>query len=65
VLQTDDFLQCVNEQAGSQITRNLPADSDIPPAVNPLLEKKAKNSSINTGINEINYDKVQILLLYL
>ena len=56
--QSEDFLQCVNEQAGSQITRNLPADSDLAPATNPLLEDKAKNSSVDTGIKEINYEKV-------
>jgi hypothetical protein len=58
VVQAGDFLQCVNEQAGADITRNLPADSDVPPAVNPILEQKARNSSVNTGINEINYEKV-------
>ncbi len=57
-MQAGDFLQCVNEQAGADITRNLPADSDVPPAVNPILEQKARNSSVNTGINEINYEKV-------
>jgi hypothetical protein len=57
-VQAGDFLQCVNEQAGADITRNLPADSDVPPAVNPILEQKARNSSVNTGINEINYEKV-------
>jgi hypothetical protein len=50
----------VNEQAGADITRNLPADSDVPPAVNPILEQKARNSSVNTGINEINYEKVLV-----
>jgi hypothetical protein len=59
-VQAGDFLQCVNEQAGADITRNLPADSDVPPAVNPILEQKARNSSVNTGINEINYEKVGI-----
>jgi hypothetical protein len=58
-VQAGDFLQCVNEQAGSDITRNLPADSDVPPAVNPILEQKARNSSVNTGISEINYEKVR------
>ncbi len=60
-MQAGDFLQCVNEQAGADITRNLPADSDVPPAVNPILEQKARNSSVNTGINEINYEKVPVL----
>jgi hypothetical protein len=60
-VQAGDFLQCVNEQAGADITRNLPADSDVPPAVNSILEQKARNSSVNTGINEINYEKVRYI----
>jgi hypothetical protein len=53
----------VNEQAGSDITRNLPADSDVPPPPNSLLEEKARNSSVNTGLQEINYEKVVRRLL--
>ena len=49
----------MNEQAGSDITRSLPADSDVAPATNPILEQKAQNSSVDTGITQINYEKVR------
>ena len=45
-------------QAGNAITRGLPADSDVPPPANTAWELKAKNSSVHTDVQEINYAKV-------
>lgn len=60
--KSGDFLACWGEQAGQFITRGLPADSDVAPPKNKVWEDKAKDSSVNTGISEINYSQVQFYL---
>jgi len=50
-----DFLVCSGQQAGNAITRGLPTGNDIPPPKNEVWEQKAKDSSVQTEVKQINY----------
>ena len=47
-----------SDQEGNAITRGLPTGNDVPPPKNEVWEQKAKDSSVQTEVKEINYAAV-------